>query len=56
MFWFFDLLACGVLAPPPGIKPAPTAVEGEVLIPRLQGSIKPLFFTVVRIIDGTTFI
>ena len=23
MFWFFDLLACGVLAPPPGIKPAP---------------------------------
>ena len=37
MFWFFDLLACGVLAPPPGIKPAPPAVEGEVLIPRLPG-------------------
>ena len=29
MFWFFHLLACGVLAPPPGMKPAPPAVEGE---------------------------
>ena len=31
MFWFFDYKACGILAPWPGIKPAPPASEGEVL-------------------------
>ena len=30
MFWFFGLKACGILAPWPGIKPAP-ALEGKVL-------------------------
>ena len=31
MFWFFGCEACGILAPPPGIEPAPPALEGEVL-------------------------
>ena len=30
MFWFFGHEACGILAPQPGIKPAPRALEGEV--------------------------
>ena len=30
MFWFFGGEACGILAPWPGIKPAPPALEGEV--------------------------
>ena len=28
-FWTFGPEACGILAPQPGIKPAPPAVEGE---------------------------
>ena len=31
MFWFFGHKACGILAPWPGIKPTPPALEGEVL-------------------------
>ena len=31
MFWFFGPEACGILAPWPGIEPAPPALEGEVL-------------------------
>ena len=31
MFWFFGCEACGILAPPPRIEPAPPALEGEVL-------------------------
>ena len=36
MFWFFSFLffgheACGILALPPGIKPTPPGLEGEVL-------------------------
>ena len=31
MFWFFGPEACGILAPQPGIEPAPPALEGEVL-------------------------
>ena len=34
MFWFFGLEAWGILAPWPGIKPAPPALEGEVLTTR----------------------
>ena len=30
-FWFFGCEACGILAPWPGIEPAPPALEGEVL-------------------------
>ena len=31
MFWFFGREACGILPPWPGIEPAPTALEGDVL-------------------------
>ena len=31
MFWFFGPEACGILAPWPGIEPAPPALEGKVL-------------------------
>ena len=31
MFWFFGCEACGILAPQPGIEPAPPALEGKVL-------------------------
>ena len=30
MFWFFGHKVCGILAPQPGIKPAPLALEGVV--------------------------
>ena len=30
MFWFSDCEACGILAPPQGMEPAPPALEGEV--------------------------
>ena len=28
MLWFFDIEACGILAPQPGIEPAAPALEG----------------------------
>ena len=31
MFWFVGPEACGILSTPPGIEPAPHALEGEVL-------------------------
>ena len=31
MFWFFGYKAWGILAPRPGIEPAPLALEGEIL-------------------------
>ena len=31
MFWFSGHEACGILAPRPGIDPAPPALEGDVL-------------------------
>ena len=31
MFWFLGPEACGILAPRPGIEPAPSALEGKVL-------------------------
>ena len=31
LFFFFGQEACGLLAPQPEIKPAPPALEGEVL-------------------------
>ena len=37
MFWFFGPKACGILAPRPGIGPAPPALEGEVLTTGLPG-------------------
>ena len=37
MFWFFGCRACGILAPWPGIKHIPLALEGEVLTTGLPG-------------------
>ena len=31
MFWFFGCEGCRILAPWPGVEPAPSALEGEVL-------------------------
>ena len=31
MFWSFSHEVCGILAPQPGIEPAPLTTEGEVL-------------------------
>ena len=38
MFWFLASKTRGILAPQPGIKPAPPELEGKVLTTRLQGS------------------
>ena len=45
MFWFFGCKACGVLALQPGIKPTPSAFEGEVLtiIPPRKSPLLRLF-------------
>ena len=40
MFWFFGRKVCGILAPRPGIEPAPPALDGEVLTTGPPG--KPL--------------
>ena len=37
MFWFFGHKACGILAPQPGIRSAPLALEGKVLTTGLPG-------------------
>ena len=41
MFWVFGHEACGFLAAPPGVEPAPFALEGKVLTTGLPG--KSLF-------------
>ena len=30
MFWFYGSEVCGLLAPQPEVKPAPSALEGKV--------------------------
>ena len=45
MVWFFDHEACGILAPQPGIKPAPRALEGEVFTTGPPGKSPCLIFT-----------
>ena len=42
MVWFFNHEVCGVLAPLPSIKPAPPALEGEVLSTGLPGKFHTL--------------
>ena len=49
MFWFFGHEAYGLLAPRPGIKPAPPALEGKVLTAGLPG--KPLLCSLRCFID-----
>ena len=44
--FFFGHEACGILAPRPGIKPVPPALEGEVLTTGLPGkSLEPTLLT-----------
>ena len=49
MFWFFGPEACGILAPRPGIEPAPPALEGEVSTTGLPGKSHKCLF------EGTEF-
>ena len=44
IFGFFGQEACGILAPGPGIEPAPPALEGEVLTAGPPGKVSVLFF------------
>ena len=47
MFWIFDPEACKILSPQPGIKPAPLALEGEILTagpPEKSPSVLFVFF------------
>ena len=46
MFWFFGHEACGILAPRPGIEPAPPALEGKVLTTGPPG--KSLIFLFIQ--------
>ena len=44
MFCFFGLEACGILAPWPGLEPALSALEGEVLATGSPGKSPQTFF------------
>ena len=44
MFWLFDHEAYEVLAPRPGIKPAPPTLEGKVLTSGPSGKPLPLSY------------
>ena len=52
-FWFFGYEACGILAPPSGIEPAPPAQEGEVLTTGLPGKSPSIFFSLPNSIKKT---
>ena len=44
MVWFFGREACGILAPRPGIEPAPPALEGKSQPLNHQGSLSLVIF------------
>ena len=46
MFWFFGCEACDILAPRPGVEPAPPASEGEVLTTGLPGKSRVYFLNI----------
>ena len=48
MFSFFDLAACGILAPQPETEPTPPALEDKVLTTVLPGK-SPLFLKFVEL-------
>ena len=50
LWWGGALEACGILAPPPGIKPAPHTLEGEVLTTEPPGKSPVLIDIIVRYI------
>ena len=43
-FWFWGHEACGILAPRPGIKPPPPALEGQVLTTGPSGKSPDQYF------------
>ena len=47
LLWLFGPKACGILVPPPGMKPAPRAVEGGVLTTGRQESLVSILITMV---------
>ena len=47
MFWLFGQKACGMLGPQPGIKPAPLALEGEVLTTGPPGKLHFLLYSIL---------
>ena len=55
MFWFFGHEACGILAPRPEIKPAPPALEGEVLITGPLGKSQILAYLELKVIIPYNF-
>ena len=57
MVWFFGREACGILAPQPGIEPAPPSLEGEVLTTRPPGKSPVLSFKWDKVLElKTTYI
>ena len=52
MFCFFDREACGILAPRPGIKPAPPALEGEVLTTGPPGKSQQLIYKYTYLLNN----
>ena len=56
MFRFFGHKACRILAPGPGIEPAPPELEGEVLTTGLPGKSENfLLYTLATLIDQHCF-
>ena len=53
LFWFFGCKACGILAPQPGIKPVPPALEAEVSTTRQPENSLYVFFLSKNLINKT---
>ena len=51
MFWPFGHEACGILAPQPGVEPAPPALEGEVPTTGLPGKSRRLNIVLTDFMD-----
>jgi len=52
MFYLFGHKACEILAPQPGIEPAPPALKGEALTSDHQGSPHSNFFMKSTVQEG----
>ena len=54
MFWFLGCEACGILAPQPGVEPAPLALEGEILTSGpVEKSLQLMFLSVIKCPGGS---
>ena len=55
--WFFGFLACGILAPLPGIEPTPLSLGGEVLTNELPGtSPNSLFLKELNVVQSLSHV